>query len=279
MDRLDRSLDAIGIELPMNRLEFTRRLLETVRAADLPDGNGYIRLVVTRGMGDLGINPAKCVSPTIFCIVSTVRIYPRELYRKGIRLGLTRNIRRPDRKILDPNIKSLNYLNNVLALIEGTRGQDLVESLVLTPEGFIAEATVDNLFLVKRNPGWESDPSRVEVITPSSEYCLIGLTRDSVMKLAQKRGYKVAVREDLLPIDLVGPNKECFITGTGAGIMPINSIENVDVGSGSPGPVTLGLIDDFEQMLADPRYGLSIDTPDVALAEALSNGTAAKAGR
>jgi branched-chain amino acid aminotransferase len=279
MERLDRSLDSISIELPMDRLSFTRRLLETARAASLPDGNGYVRLVVTRGMGDLGINPRKCVSPTIYCIVSTIGLYSKELYRKGIRLGLTRHIRRPDASILDPNIKSLNYLNNVLALIEGTRGQELVESLVLTKEGFIAEATVDNLFLGKRNPGWEKDPSKVEVLTPSSAYCLVGITRETVLKLAQKRGYRVAVREDLLPIDLVGPEKECFITGTGAGIMPITSIENVDVGNGTPGPVTRELIEDFEKMVMDPANGLSLDVPDNALAEVLANGVTTKAGR
>jgi branched-chain amino acid aminotransferase len=279
MERLDRSLDAISIELPMERLSFTRRLLETARAADLPDGNGYIRLVVTRGMGDLGINPLKCVSPTIFCIVSTIGLYSRELYRKGIRLGLARHIRRPDRSILDPNIKSLNYLNNVLALIEGTRGQNLVEALVLTKEGFIAEATVDNLFLVKRNAGWETDPTKVEVLTPASEYCLAGITRETVLKLAQRRGYKVAVRDDLLPIDLAGPNKECFITGTGAGVMPVTHIENVEVGNGSSGPVTTGLIEDIETMMSDPACGLSIDTPDGALAEVMANGMTSKAGR
>ena len=280
MERLDRSLDSISIELPMDRLAFTRRLLETARAANLPDGNGYIRLVVTRGMGDLGINPRKCVSPTIFAIVSTIGLYSKELYRKGIRLGLARHIRRPDATILDPNIKSLNYLNNVLALIEGTRGQqDLVETLVLTKEGFVAEATVDNLFLVNRNPGWESDPSKVEVLTPSSAYCLVGITRETVLTLAQKRGYKVAVREDLLPIDLVGPNKECFITGTGAGIMPITSIENVDVGNGTSGPVSKGLIEDFEKLVIDPACGLSLDVPDNALAEVLANGVTTKAGR
>ena len=279
MERLDRSLDSISIGLPMDRLSFTRRLLETARAANLPDGNGYIRLVVTRGMGDLGINPRKCVSPTIFCIVSTIGLYSHELYRKGIRLGLTRHIRRPDVSVLDPNIKSLNYLNNVLALIEGTRGQDLVESLVLTKEGFIAEATVDNLFLVNRNPGWETDPSKVEVLTPASAYCLVGITRETVLKVAQKRGYKVAAREDLLPIDLVGPNKEVFITGTGAGIMPITHIENVEVDKGLAGPVTKALIEDYEMMVNDPAFGLSLDVPDAALAEVLANGMATKAGR
>lgn len=276
LDRLDKSLDSISIEMPMDRMGMTRGLLEAARAADLPNGNGYIRLVVTRGVGDLGINPRKCVAPTVFAICSTIGLYSREAYGRGIRLGLARSIRRPDRTILDPNIKSLNYLNNVLALIEGTRSNGLVEALQLTKDGFVAEATVDNLFLVRRHAGWENDPSKVELITPSSAYCLVGITRETVMKLAARRGYRVVVREDLLPIDLVGPNKECFMTGTGAGVMPITAIEDVQVGDGVPGPVTMGLVDELQRMMSDPAYGLSIDAKAEAIAEALANGSGPK---
>jgi branched-chain amino acid aminotransferase len=279
MDRLDRSIDAIGIDMPTDRIALTQQILKTARAADLPDGNGYIRLVVTRGMGDLGINPAKCVGATVFALISTIGLYSREAYGRGIKLGLARHIRRPDRTILDPNIKSLNYLNNVLALQEGTRGKGLVEALQLNKEGFVAEATVDNVFLVRKNPGWETDPSKVEVITPSSEYCLVGITRETVMRLAERRGYKVIVRADLLPIDFVGPAKECFMTGTGAGVMPITAIEDVAVGDGTPGSITLGLVDDLQKMMADPAWGLSLDVPDNLVAEVLANGVASKAGR
>ncbi len=279
MDRLDRSLDALHIEMPVDRVSLTQQILRTARAADLPEGAGYIRLVVTRGVGDLGINPAKCVGATIFAIASTIHLYSREAYGRGIKLGLARNIRRPGRSILDPNIKSLNYLNNVLALLEGTRGKGLIEALQLTKDGFVAEATVDNLFAVKRNPGWETDPSKVEILTPSSEYCLVGITRATVLRLAERRGYKVAVRDDLLPIDLVGPNKECFMTGTGAGVMPITAIEDVAVGDGTPGSVTMGLVDDLERMMSDPAWGLSLDVPDGLVAEALANGVPSKAGR
>ena len=272
MDRLDNSLEKIGVELPIDRQTLTQRLLETCREVKFPEGGaGYVRLVVTRGVGDLGINPRKCVSPTIFAIVSTIRLYSREAYRQGIPLGLSRQVRRPGRNVLDPNIKSNNYLNNVLALIEGTRGTPLVESLMLTTEGYVAEATVDNIFSVVRHDGWESDPSRVEIRTPSSEYCLVGITRETVMELAESRGYKVVVRDDLLPIDLVGPGKECFMTGTGAGVMPITHLENVDIGDAVPGPVTLGLVDDIQAMMDDPANGLSLDTPTEALAGVLQN--------
>jgi len=274
MERLDRSLHKIGIELPISRQELTERLLETCRQVDLPEGNGYIRLVVTRGIGDLGINPKKCTSPTIFAIVSTIRLYSREAYERGIPLGLARAIRRPDRRFLDPNIKSNNYLNNVLALIEGTREHGLAESLMLTRDGYVAEATVDNIFSVRRRPGWEKDPSKVEVRTPSSEYCLVGITREAVMRLAEKRGYKIVVRDDLLPIDLVGPEKECFMTGTGAGVMPITSVEAVPVGEGRPGPVTLQLVDDIQAMMNDPGNGLSLDASSAELAAIVDVQTA-----
>jgi branched-chain amino acid aminotransferase len=271
MDRLDRSMEKIGIELPISRQELTERLLETCREVDLPDGTGYIRLVVTRGMGDLGISPKKCVTPTIFAIVSTIRLYTREAYKRGIPLGLARAIRRPDRAILDPNIKSNNYLNNVLALLEGAHHFGLAESLMLTREGYVAEATVDNIFSVRRRPGWEHDPSKVEVRTPSAEYCLVGITRETVMRLAKKRGFKVSVRDDLLPIDLVGPDKECFMTGTGAGVMPVTAIEDVPVGDGTPGPVTTQLVDDIHSMMDDPGNGLRLDTPTEALAAAIES--------
>ena len=275
LERLETSARKIDLDIPVDRYRLTERVLDACRAAQLPEGDGYIRLVVTRGMGDLGINPLKCVTATIFAIVSTIRLYSRDAYSKGIPLGLARRIRRPSATTLDPTIKSNNYLNNVLALLEGTRGRPLVESLMLTPDGYVAEATVDNIFSVVRHPGWENDPSRVEINTPSSEYCLVGITRACVMQLARKRGYRVSVRDDLLPVDLVGPGKECFMTGTGAGVMPINSIEGVDVGDGRPGPVTMTLVDDIGRMMVDPANGLALDTPRELIAEALEGRTPA----
>jgi branched-chain amino acid aminotransferase len=270
MDRLDESTEKVGIELPIDRQTLTERLLATCRQVHFPEGGaGYIRLVVTRGLGDLGINPHKCVSPTIFAIVSTIRLYSAEAYRQGIVLGLSRRIRRPSPTILDPNIKSNNYLNNVLALREGTEGTPLVESMMLTMEGYVAEATVDNIFSVLKKPGWESDPSKVEVRTPAPQYCLVGLTRNTTIQLAKNRGYRVSVRDDLLPIDFVGPGKECFMTGTGAGVMPITKIEGVPVGEGTPGPVTAGLIEDLGAMMMDPANGLPLDTPVEELAGSL----------
>jgi hypothetical protein len=126
MDRLDRSIDSLGIEMPIDRVALTQQLLKTARAAELPDGDGYIRLVITRGVGDLGINPAKCAGATVFAIISTIRLYSREAYGRGIKLGLARLVRRPDRTILDPNIKKRAGAHRRNAR-QGTRGSAAAE--------------------------------------------------------------------------------------------------------------------------------------------------------
>ena len=261
IDRFWASARKIEIEIPYTRAELARLMVESARQVDLgPAGTGYIRLVVSRGMGDLGINPRKCVAPTLFSLTSTIRLYPREMYETGIEIGIARHIRRPQGTVLDPRIKSNNYLNNVLALLEGTRGTGALEALMLTPSGFIAEATVDNVFLIERRPGWESDPGQVVVRTPRREYCLNGITRALILRLARAAGYQVDEEADLLPLDLAGPGKECLITGTGAGVLPIVKVADVAVGDGRPGPVTLGLVELARAAQADPEYGLGLDS-------------------
>ncbi|MBN2492450.1 MAG: aminotransferase class IV [Planctomycetes bacterium] len=259
MERLGRSLEKTSIELPYSLAELTWQVVRTIQAVGFSESqNGYIRLVVTRGMGDLGINPKKCVGSTIYCIVSTIKLYPTEAYERGIQLGLSKTIRRPDQSTIDPTVKSLNYLNNVLALIEGTRGTDLMESLMLNRSGFVAEATVDNIFVIERSNGWEKDPANVRVRTPSDEYCLNGITRATLIELARAKGYRVVIDPHLMPIEMVGPDREVFMTGTGAGVMPITHLHGVKVGDGVPGPVTRDLVKSYMERMADPKYGLGI---------------------
>jgi len=259
MERLGRSLERTHIALPYDLSELTWQVMRTIQQVGFNNQqNGYIRLVVTRGMGDLGINPKKCVGSTIYCIVSTIKLYPTEAYERGIQLGLSKTIRRPDKSTIDPTVKSLNYLNNVLALIEGTDGTDLMESLMLNRSGFVAEATVDNIFVVNKSEGWESDPSKVLIHTPSDEYCLNGITRATIMELARDKGYQVIVDPNLMPIEMVGPEREVFMTGTGAGVMPITHLHGVEVGHGVPGPVTRDLVKTYTDRMADPAHGLSI---------------------
>lgn len=259
MHRLVQSLDRTRIHLPFDLGELTWRVMQTIQQVDLPEPqNGYIRLVVSRGMGDLGINPAKCVGASVYCVVSSIKLYPAEAYERGIKLGLTKQIRRPDQSTIDPTVKSLNYLNNVMALIEGTEGTDLMESLMLNRFGFVAEATVDNIFVVNRGDDWQKNPAATRIHTPAAEYCLNGITRATIMELARDRGYTMVEDPHLMPIEMVGPDREVFMTGTGAGVMPITHLHGVAVGDGKPGPVTRQLVDDYRTRMAAPGQGLSI---------------------
>lgn len=260
IDRFWASARRIEVEIPYTPLELTEHILAVSREADLAPvgGTGYIRLVLSRGLGDLGINPRKCVAPTVFSLTSTIRLYPREMYETGIEIGLARRIRRPDGSILDPRIKSNNYLNNVLALLEGTRDTGALEALMLTREGFIAEATVDNFFVIERRAGWERDPGRIAVLTPRRAYCLNGVTRALILRFAREAGYRVDEEADILPNEVVGPDRECFMTGTGAGVMPIIKVAGVQVGDGRPGPISLTMIERVRAAQARPDCGLAL---------------------
>ena len=259
IERFWNSARELQIEIPYEKAELVELMVESARQVDLSaSGTGYIRLVLSRGLGDLGINPRKCTAATLFSLTSTIRLYPREMYETGIEIGLARRIRRPDASVLDPRIKSNNYLNNILGLLDGTRETGTLEALMLTRDGFVAEATVDNVFLVRRLPGWESDPSRVEVKTPRREYCLNGITRALTLALAREAGYAVDEEADLLPIDIAGENNECFMTGTGAGVMPIIKLAGLTIGGGRPGPVTSRFVDQIRAAQASPEFGLPL---------------------
>jgi len=259
LDRFWRSAGELGIVIPYDRVALTRHLLETIGQVSFePQDNSYIRLVVTRGLGDLGINPRKCVGSTLFALVSTIRLYPPEAYANGIALGIARTIRRPGANILDPRIKSNNYLNNVLALLEGGATSAQVECVMLNQAGFVAEATVDNIFVVLKEEGWQKVPSRVRVLTPAPEYCLNGITRMTILSLARELGYSTEESPSLLPLDLVGDRREVFMTGTGAFVMPITSVAGHRVGDGRPGEVTRLLLSRITETMAKSDSGLDI---------------------
>ncbi|UCF77830.1 MAG: aminotransferase class IV [Candidatus Eiseniibacteriota bacterium] len=258
MDRLWKSAEGLRIEIPYSKQELSWHVVRTIQATGFKKKEtGYIRLVVTRGIGDLGLNPNKCVGATVYAIVSTITLFPKEAYRRGIALGLSRKIRRPGSSTLDPRVKSNNYLNNLLGLLEGTNNLQLFECLMLTAEGNIAEGTVDNIFCVVKEKGYRTRPSKVRILTPVGDYCLNGLTRASIMTFAARMGYKVEEVPDLMPIDLLGPGRECFMAGTAAGIMPVVEVCGNPVGDGTPGEVTKKLLGEIEQAMADRRYGLS----------------------
>lgn len=232
IERLEMSAKAILLDLPLTRQQLIEASCETCRRNGLRDG--YIRLVVTRGPGDLGLAPWLCPKPTIFIIASTIQLYPKEHYEQGLAI-VTVPTRRINPSALPPTVKSLNYLNNILAKIEAKQAGAL-EGIMLNDQGFIAECTADNLFVVHKG----------ELLTPSaSQGALKGITRDTILDIARALG--VPVRESNLTRYDVWCADECFITGTAAELMPVTKLDGRVIGSGKPGPVTARLLEEFRR--------------------------------
>lgn len=258
LERWFRSAAHMDIKMPYSIEDIGWKILETIQAVGFADSEkGYLRPVLTRGFGNLGINPAKCLAPTVYCIVSTIQLYPARAYEEGIELSVARHVRRPGRETVDPNIKSNNYLNNIFGLME-TRAKGTLETMMLTSKGFVAEATADNIFLIRKEDGWETDASKVHLYTPVSDYCLVGITRNQILMNASRLGYQVHEVPDLIPLDFIGKGKEVFLTGTGCGLMPIVAIEGNQVGAGEPGPVTRQLLEAIRSDMTNSDYGVSI---------------------
>ena len=259
LDRLYRSAARLNIEIPYGPEEFSAHILDAVRSMAASEREfSYIRLVVTRGIGDLGIHPAKCIGSTVYSIISTLQLYPESAYRCGIHVSLARKVRRPSPEVLDPQIKSCNYLNNVMALLE-TLHEGCYETVMLNSEGFVAEASTDNLFIAVRENGWESEPAHVTLCTPSSNYCLKGITRGLVLAHAKKLGFRVVESGTLLPKDLTGAHREVFLTGTAAGVVPVIGVDGHLVGDGLPGPITLTFRNLLSADMNDPAMALPAD--------------------
>lgn len=233
LKRLYDGAKVIMLEVPLAIDKLRQAVIDTVRRNNLTDG--YIRLVVTRGKGDLGLNPNKCPVPTVFIIADTIKIYPDEIYRKGMKV-VTVSTRRNHIEALNPRIKSLNYLNNIMATIEVNAVEDAQEGLMLNADGYVTECIVDNFFLVEEG---------IILTPPTSMGALKGITRDTVVELAREAGYKV--EEKILTLHDVYVSEECFLTGTAAEIAPITVIDNRDIGDGKPGPITLDLMARFKE--------------------------------
>ncbi|MFI5296437.1 MAG: branched-chain-amino-acid transaminase [Thermodesulfovibrionales bacterium] len=233
--RLYASAKAIALTIPLKKREMEEAVLDAVRINRKK--NGYIRLVVTRGEGTLGLDPVHCGRPTIIIIVADIQLYPEELYKKGVKI-ITAATRRIPPECLDPRIKSLNYLNNILAKLEARRS-GATEALMLTTEGLVAECTADNIFIVKSG----------RLLTPHPcKGALDGITMRTVFEIAKARGIECS-EADLSQNDLY-TSDECFITGTGAELVPVIEIDSREVGVGKPGPLTLTLIEDFRGLVA-----------------------------
>lgn len=233
VDRLYESALAIRLEIPLSKPEMTKAVEDTVAANKITDG--YVRLVVTRGAGYLGLDIRKTSHPQVIVIADTITLYPEEFYRNGLAI-ITASTLRNHPGALSPRIKSLNYLNNILAKIEATDA-GCQEALMLNHKGEVAECTGDNIFIVK---------NRV-LKTPSTEAGILeGITRNAVIGLAREAGITVQevplLRHDIYAAD------ECFLTGTAAEVIPVVKLDGRQIGNGQPGPVTHDLRSRFQKL-------------------------------
>lgn len=230
IDRLFYSAKAILLDIPLSHAAVMRVVVEACRHNQLRDG--YIRLVVTRGVGSLGLNPYQCKHPSVIVIADKIQLYPPELYNRGLEI-ITVPTARNLHSALNPAIKSLNYLNNILAKIEAING-GCEEAVMLNAEGYVSECTGDNLFVVKAG----------HLFTPPlSAGALYGVTRQVVIDLAKKAGLVVS-EPNLTRYDLFNAD-ECFLTGTGAELIPVVKVDGRVIGAGKPGPVTKRLVSDY----------------------------------
>ncbi|HLW48857.1 MAG TPA: branched-chain-amino-acid transaminase [bacterium] len=235
VDRIFESAHTLKLEIPMSREAFTAAIVETVRRSGLRDA--YIRPVVSRGPGDLGIDPRKCPKANVVIIVDSIQLYPEEAYRKGLRVITTSTRQRPV-DVLNPRIKTCNYLNNIMARLEANlAGVD--EGLMLTTDGYVAECTADNIFIVRRG----------RVLTPPPYIGILqGVTRQAVLDLCGTLGVPAA--EQVITLHDVYTADECFLTGTGAELGPVVQIDGRPIGPGTPGPVTMKILAAFRDFAA-----------------------------
>lgn len=234
IERLYASARALALSIPLTREEMTAAVREAVGRNECEDG--YIRLVVTRGAGELGIDPTSCPKPSVIIIVTEVRVYPRDLYATGVKV-ITSATRQVSHESVDPRIKSLNYLKNILAKIDAQHA-GAHEAILLNPEGFIAECTADNLFVVKGG----------RVLTPSpQDGALEGITRGTILQLAAEAG--ISASEARLTRFDVYTADEVFLTGTGAELMPVAEVDGRRVANGGSRPITRRLTDAFHALV------------------------------
>jgi branched-chain amino acid aminotransferase len=233
INRLFCSAKAILLELPLSHRDMMCAVVETCRKNKLRDC--YIRLVVTRGVGTLGLNPNRCKNPSVIIIADKIQLYPPELYERGMEIvtvATTRNLH----SALNPAIKSLNYLNNVLAKIEANIA-GVEEAIMLNAEGYVSECTGDNIFIVKDG----------QMFTPPlSAGALYGITRGVVIEMAREAGITLS-EPNLTRYDLFNAD-ECFLTGTGAEIIPITKIDGRVIGNGKPGAITRSFVQKYHAL-------------------------------
>ncbi len=233
VDRLYESAQGIMLKISISKKEMMKAVVDTLKLNKLDDA--YIRLIATRGIGDLGLDPRKCKAPSIIIITDKIALYPEKLYREGLKL-ITVPTPRNFPEALNPQIKSLNYLNNILAKIEALNS-GYEEALMFTASGYVAECTGDNIFIIKDG----------SLVTPPAYLGILkGITRAAVMDIGKKIGLEI--KEEVLTRHNLFTANECFLTGTAAEIVPVVSIEERVVGNGKPGKITLKLVQEFRKL-------------------------------
>ena len=233
IERLYYSAKAILLTIPMTPEAMSKAVVDSCRKNKIRDG--YIRLVVTRGVGTLGLNPNRCKNPSVIIIAATIQLYPPEMYEKGMEIvtvATTRNLH----NAVNPAIKSLNYLNNILAKIEANIA-GVEEAIMLNSQGFVSECTGDNIFLIKGK----------QLLTPPlSAGALYGITRGTVMDIARESGLEVS-EPNLTRYDVYNAD-EVFLTGTGAEVIPVTKVDGRVIGTGKPGATTKMLVQKYHAL-------------------------------
>lgn len=252
VDRLYRSAHMIMLEIPMSKEQIIQTVLETLRVNGFKEA--YIRLVVTRGVGDLGLNPRKCPKPTTIVIADTIALHKSEAKEKGVTAMLSW-VKRDPVDATSHEIKSLNYLNSILAKIEANIG-GVDEAICLDKNGFVCEGVAENIFIIRNG----------RIFTPPSYTgALPGITAAEVMKLARGMGYDV-IETNVTPYELFNA-EEVFFTGTAAEIVPVREINKRTINNGTPGPITKKLMREFSKLVADPSQGVPIQNQATGNAE------------
>ena len=232
IDRLYESAHTLMMAIPLTREEMISAVVETLKVNQISDG--YVRLVVTRGEGDLGLDPRKCYGkPNIIIIADKIALYPKELYEKGMEIITVPTVQN-HQEALNPMLKSLNYLYNIMAKIEATNS-GYSEAIMLDHQGFVAECTGDNIFIIKNG----------KIKTPSQGH-LKGITRSAVLDIAQK--LKMPTEETFITRHEVYISDECFLTGTAAEIIPVVKVDGRVIGDGKPGVLTKSILENFHQL-------------------------------
>lgn len=247
LTRLYDSARYVMLDIPLSKQEMGAAIVETVRRCGLRDA--YIRPVISRGVGDLGLDPRKCKVPTVVIIVDTIQLYPKEAYERGLR-AVTAAVRKVSPNALSVQAKTLNYLNSIMARIEANRA-GVEEALMLQSDGYVCECSADNIFLVRGGEVW-TPPAYLGILQ--------GVTREAVMELARKAG--LPMLERVFTLYDVYTADECFLTGTGAEVGPVVEVDGRRIASGRPGPITQRLITGFRELVM--REGTPISPEPVA---------------